>query len=449
MKYILIAAALLLLIVTPVAAQVEDCPATVATGIAAAASSCTNLGPNEVCYGHADVSAIVNCEEALEFDSSGDIIPLSTICALRLSPLQSSGEWGVAIMSVQPSTYPASITYALFGDIEIQNAASDVFALQVWASKDADIHAGPGSHFEVIGVLNKDETVETNACNCTGNWLRITMSDGHIGWISAMDVSILGESGDLPVVEADTPVYESMQAFTFQGNEGETTCTEQPDDGILIQAPAEVESTSLQINGTEIALTSTIFVQSIPGQHLQIETLEGSTSVTANDSSVSVPAGTRVTVPLSLENTPAGRPTVSTYNADDVKTLPLSLLPRAIDPVASLDDEIPHIVGVDACRVASDRGETLCPLYFVNADGDAITRMDVEFVRAPQGTWTSNFREPPELIDGNNTSGVLAWGGTCSLGGANFIGPVEWSITITDEDGHVSEPFAASFNCVE
>ncbi|MCA9906595.1 MAG: SH3 domain-containing protein, partial [Anaerolineae bacterium] len=204
MKYILIAAAILLLMVTSAAAQVEDCPATVASGISAAANNCANLGPNEICYGHADVSAIVNCEEALEFDTAGDTIPLNTVCALRLSPLQSSGEWGVAVMSVRPSTYPANITYALFGDIEIQNASSDVFALNVWATKDADVRAGPGSHFEVVGILNQDETVEANACNCTGNWLRITMGDGHIGWISAMDVSVLGESGDLPVVEADT-----------------------------------------------------------------------------------------------------------------------------------------------------------------------------------------------------------------------------------------------------
>jgi hypothetical protein len=116
---------------------------------------------------------------------------------------------------------------------------------------------------------------------------------------------------------------------------------------------------------------------------------------------------------------------------------------------AAAVDLRPYIVGVEACSVVSNRGETTCPLYFFNGDGDAITRMDVEFVYAPQGEWESNFREPPTLIEGTYTSGTLAWGGTCSLGAANFIGPVVWSITITDESGHVSAPFEAAFNCVD
>ncbi|MBE0690762.1 MAG: hypothetical protein IH587_11640, partial [Anaerolineae bacterium] len=156
-----------------------------------------------------------------------------------------------------------------------------------------------------------------------------------------------------------------------------------------------------------------------------------------------------ITIPLTADNLPIGELSVVPYVAGDVSALPVTLLPRTIDPLATLGDEVPHIVGVDACAVVSDRGETICPLYFVNADGDNIARMDAEFVRAAQGEWSSNFREAPAVIDGDNISGTLAWGGTCSLGGANFIGPVVWSITITDEHGHISEPFEASFNCVE
>ncbi len=136
------------------------------------------------------------------------------------------------------------------------------------------------------------------------------------------------------------------------------------------------------------------------------------------------------------------------YAAGDVEALPLALLPETVDPPAALVDDVPHIIGMESCRVISNAGETICPIYFANRDGDAITRMEVHFVSAPQGEWTGSIRENPVLVEGNSVSGALSWGITCSTGKACFIGPVVWSITLTDAAGNVSEPFEASFNCV-
>jgi hypothetical protein len=153
---------------------------------------------------------------------------------------------------------------------------------------------------------------------------------------------------------------------------------------------------------------------------------------------------------MTAASTPDGIPRIEPYTAEDVRNLPLSLLPEPIDPTAPLNTDIPVIVGVEACAIIADRGTTVCPLYYLNPDGDAIVRMDVEFVSAPLGVWQGSIRQSPERIVGDNISGVLAWDSTCSLqGGVNFIGPVMWSITITDEEGHISEPFEAQYNCVE
>lgn len=124
-------------------------------------------------------------------------------------------------------------------------------------------------------------------------------------------------------------------------------------------------------------------------------------------------------------------------------------MPQAVDPLAALDTTIPTVVGVEQCAVVSDTGDMGCPLYFVNPDGDAITQMDVEFVYAAQGTWEGNQHTDLTLLAGDLTAGVLAWNVSCSLAGENFIGPVEWRITLTDEAGHQSAPFEASFNCVD
>lgn len=119
-----------------------------------------------------------------------------------------------------------------------------------------------------------------------------------------------------------------------------------------------------------------------------------------------------------------------------------------VDPNPHLRDSTLQIVGLEPCVVISDRGKADCRLHYVNFDGDTLERMEINFVKAPVGEWRSNIVEPPQLVEGDVFSGQITWQPTCSLGGENFIGPVKWQITVTDEQGHVSPPFEASFNCV-
>jgi hypothetical protein len=110
-------------------------------------------------------------------------------------------------------------------------------------------------------------------------------------------------------------------------------------------------------------------------------------------------------------------------------------------------DAAPAIVGVEACQVATDQAPTACRVHFVNADAGAIQRLDVEFVSAPQGEWAGSIHPNPALLEGDRTSGILAWEATCSVGSTIFVGPVVWQLTLTDDQGHRSQPFEASFNC--
>jgi hypothetical protein len=59
-----------------------------------------------------------------------------------------------------------------------------------------------------------------------------------------------------------------------------------------------------------------------------------------------------------------------------------------------------------------------------------------------------NMKEPPEIVSGDNTAGAVNFGGYCTLGNSNFIGPIIYQVTLTDESGYISEPFEAHFNCV-
>lgn len=447
MKIITILTAMLLLLPVTVLAQDADCAA-VATALATAADACSEIGSHEICLGYGRVEAAFNCETPPVFESPGDTASLDVTCTVRTGA--PSGEWGIAVMTAQPTGAEQAVTYFLLGDVEMQNAATSRQRQTATALSDIEIYSQPVPPYVSIGQLAAGDTIDVNACNCTRHWLRTVLADGRVGWLLARTVELSDEAPALPVVTTEAPIYASMQAFNVRSGQTESACATAPEDGILIQLPAALDTVQLQINGVAVQLTSSIFVQAQPGGALTIAVLDGSARVTTDVFTASVPAGTRAVVPLSDENIADGRLTrVEVLPAETVARLPLSLLPETIDPAAALLNVTPVIVGLEPCAVRSDRGETTCPLHFINPDGDTITRMEVEFVQAPQGTWTGSVTESPAIIAGDATSGALAWKATCSLGSANFIGPVQWSIRLTDSAGHVSEPFPAAFNCIE
>lgn len=425
----------------------SECPAAVQTAVETTAANCTGLGLNEICFGHASVDTIVNCEDAPDFNTPGDIMPLEAVCALRVGGWQPTSEWGVAMMQIESSA-GVPVTFALFGGVEIHNAGSSLNEMQVWIVNDTGVYAGPGSHYETLLSLKVGDVVKVNACNCTGNWLRLVMEDGRVGWIPALNATVVGDSSSLPIASLDTPIFEAMQAFTLSTNQDVPPCADSPASGILIQVPADADPVPLQINGVHISLNSTVFVRS-SADELTLEMLSGAAQVSASNLTMNVPAGTRVRIPLFEDNVPNEILHVESYSAEDVAALPVSLLPEAVDATAPLNLEIPQIIGVYECSVVSGTGDTSCPAYFINHDGDPITRMAVEFHYAAQGKWEGSVTEPPTLLAGDYSSGVLSWDVSCNLGSANFIGPIQWWMTVTDESGHTSEPFLASFNCVD
>lgn len=429
-------------------AQEDDCTAFIDRALSDVAARCRDTTPGEACFGHGEV-AFTTLEDSVEFVAAGNTLALDTTCCMQLSPLQLPDSWGVAVMKVQPDAGAGPLTYALFGDVEIHNAASLFREVEARVESDTTIYAGPGSHYEVLANVSAGDILHANACNCTQNWLRVRLDSGEIGWVPSRRVTVLGEVGSLPVAKRDTPVYGAMQAFTFRSGSGESECAAAPENGILIQAPPGQERLRLWVNGVDITLGGTVFLQGEPEGNFTIEVLDGNPTIQVGDETITPPAGIRVSIPLSTGYAPGGHLSVTPYSPADIAHLPVLLLPADVDPAAAFDNPFPLIIGQKTCNVVSDQGDTSCALHFVNLDGDAITRMTVEFIYAAQGEWEGSVHESPSLLDGTSVSGDLEWKASCSLGGANFIGPVVWSITITDASGHVSEPFEAFFNCVD
>lgn len=444
MKQFFILLLCLIGIVGNVLAQ-DACPVA-ETVINEAIVACSDTEEGEACFGHGGVTSVLNCEDTIPFETAGDKVLLDVTCNLRLSPMQSSGEWGLVKMRVPYSTTDHAISYVLVGGVQLQNAGSSRSEKQVFVKQETVLHSGPGSNFDVIGTLGAESTVSANACNCTGNWLRTVLEDGRIGWMLSNDVVVLGDASALPVVKVDTPVYEPMQAFLLYSN-GENDCADSPSSGVLMQVPSQESVARFQVNGVDVSFTETLFLSRDAQEALVIDVLGGQARVSVNGFVTALPTSTRVIVPMSSDSLPMGTPHSALTPTDSLTGLPFGWLERPVT-LEPLNAPSPVIVASEPCDVVSNRGTTTCPIHFVNPDGDAITRMTVDLIYAPSGTWEGSDIASPELVDGTATEGRLAWTPSCSLGNDVFIGPVQWRIVITDEAGNESAPFNASFNCV-
>lgn len=110
----------------PAAAQ-ATCPELVQEALAATDEYCQAAERNEACYGNVSIDA--ELAEGLSFEQQGDIVPLEGIQRLTLAGLDTDeGTWGVTLMRLQadiPESMPGSnVTFLLFGDVEIENAAA-------------------------------------------------------------------------------------------------------------------------------------------------------------------------------------------------------------------------------------------------------------------------------------------------------------------------------------
>jgi hypothetical protein len=143
--------------------------------------------------------------------------------------------------------------------------------------------------------------------------------------------------GDVDVEDAggDTP----MQAFTFRSGIGDAPCEAAPDSGILIQTPEGAAEVTLMVNGAKITLGSTIYLQAVAGEAMTIAVIEGQITVTAFDTTVSVPAGMTASVPVDENRVVSGPPNEAETSlvglVEDLAPV-LAVLPEPIvSPVSS------------------------------------------------------------------------------------------------------------------
>lgn len=319
----------------------ESCPTLVQMAYDTTEAACQATGQDQACYGNLMVEASPQPQaEPFEFDSPGDLAGLASINTLKLSSMdEATQQWGISLLKVHanlPTDATQNVDVLLFGNVEIQNQVSgtppEPVLIEVTAQNDINIRAAPSTNNLILGVLRYNQTATADGRNEAGDWLRIIIPESNdTGWVYAPLVTVDGDVDELLVTDPNAVTYGPMQAFYFRSGVSDRPCDEAPDSGILIQTPEGAGEITFLINEVTIELGSTIYLQAQPSAEMTISVVEGQARVAALGTTVTVPAGARVRVPLDENAIASGAPSrPEPYDDVALTSLPVQLMSQQI-----------------------------------------------------------------------------------------------------------------------
>lgn len=322
----------------PLVAQ-QDCPAAVQQALEAATTACSGLVRNTACYGNNRVIA-TDFEGASinDFDLPGSIIDLFSLGGLATFPFDTAtNTWGVAVLAVQadlPDTLPGqNVTLVVFGDVSLQNEVSpgQIITPQSIAgtsTSNPNLRLGPGKSFAIAGSLSAGQNVSIVGRSEANDWLQLLI-ENEVRWVAQQFIDVSGDFLTLPVADtsANPQLYsQPLQAFRIRSTPRGSSCEEVPNDGVVVQAPKDT-TVNFLVNGIEMTVGSTALLR--PGQtddSLEIATLAGSIGLKSGGVETTVQPG--YTTDATVGNAPEE---AERYNYDEVRSLPLALLPEAVN----------------------------------------------------------------------------------------------------------------------
>jgi uncharacterized protein YraI len=322
----------------PLVAQV-DCPAAVKQALESATTACSSLPRNTACYGNNRVIA-TDFEGASvnNFDLPGSVVDLLDLGGLATFPFDTeTNTWGVALLAIQadlPDTLPGqNVTLVVFGDVSLENEVSPgqiVTPQSISGTSDSNpnLRLGPGTNFAIVGSLSAGQEVNIIGRSEANDWLQLLI-DNEVRWVAERFITITDELLTLPVADtsANPQLYsQPLQAFRIRSTPRGSNCEEVPNDGVVIQAPTDTKVNFL-VNGIEMTVGSTALLR--PGEtddSLEIATLAGSIGLKSGGVETVVQPG------YGVDTTAGNAPgEAEQYTYDEVRSLPLALLPEAVN----------------------------------------------------------------------------------------------------------------------
>lgn len=415
MKQILCLMAILL-VVTLAKAQ-QDCPEIVEVALESAREGCSDLELNEACYGSSFIEAEARPYiDEFVFLQSGDRADILAIDRMRLSAMDTrAGTWGIALMEVQSQQDEADgATLLLFGDAALQSSDQ---LLTVETTQPTQVYAFPQTDSAILETVAINTTIIANGRLETGDWLRVWLPEGAIGWLSAAQMVTPEDLNLLPVIALDqamiepeannSALYGPMQAFYFESGTNDAPCANAPESGMLIQTPEGEASVTIWMDEVVVQLDGTVYVQAQADGDMALYLLEGSAQVEAQDASRTAIAGTVVMVPLDQNLTASGAPSEpAPYDAADLAGLPTDLLPENVSAAAPLEWqeglplngvwmfhwEIEEMLCPDGTRIPFEIIDMTTAVE-VEPDGSAMNVLGIRHLRLEQGVYGTLYAD--------------------------------------------------------
>ena len=353
MRLWLVLALLALFPLPTAAAQEGACPTMQAAALANIQTFCQGQASGTLCLGNPTVSPVLRAESDADalLSQPGDSLPIADIDWLSIST--EAKTWGAAraLLSAYPAETlsPRDAALVAFGNVTIflpQQVEPPAVMLdaRVDTRRGANLRALPTTTSRIVAQLAQGRPLYVIARSPDRAWLLVYAKAQTRGWINQSLVSDM--DGELPTMESAAnapPLWKSWQSLDFHSAIDDAACEGAPASGILLQAPEFGTPLYFDINGAEVRLRGTVWMQAQSSVGMRVHLLDGSARVSAREGSVLLSPGAYTTVPLELADNgalravaPPAQPQAYEYHA--LSSLPLYLLPYpsrvALDTVA-------------------------------------------------------------------------------------------------------------------
>jgi len=327
--------------VLPAQAEEPICPAKILLSLSRSGSACFGLERNEACYGNGAVESTFQTESGAAFTKPGDMVEAGALQSVRVTPLEN--DISVASLYIQASltdNEERSVTLLLLGDTTVQNDVPPLPEIVITATGALNIRHTPEINGEIVERLAINKTVIANGRTEEGDWVRVKIPNTNdLGWVGADVGRADGDLRMLAVVGIDTPVYRPFQVFTLK-TQNSALCDGALNSGLLLQTPNTFTYVDLIVNGIQMRIAATAFLQALPGENLTINVLQGQAELTANGETQFVPAGARAVVPIDEAGIATDAPSpAEPYDLTILRGLPMNSLPTRLTLIDPLTPE--------------------------------------------------------------------------------------------------------------
>lgn len=324
-----------------ITAQDSACPALQGEALDNIVSHCAEQEPGSLCLGQPTVSAINRppIPETSARRQPGATLPIDNIDWLSVSTEDQT--WGAAravfLAYAADSLDIREAALVVFGNVALffpppVEPPAPIVDLTVTAARGAYLRARPHLDAQIITPLALRAQLKAIGMSPNQNWRLVYAAPDQRGWMNQSVVSISGEA--LPVIDADAeliPLWLPWQIFAFHSGSADAPCDGSWESGILLQAPNFITPTYFKVNGIDILLSGTAWLQAQPSNGTLIHIIDGLARVTAADVTQNVRRGLQTSIPIKIsddqELAAAGAPTDPVpYDYQRLSHLPIHTL---------------------------------------------------------------------------------------------------------------------------